>query len=390
MKKLITLAAAGAMAVGALSAQAQVTLDGQLTAPEITAGNYALIGKFTNPRGFGDYGFLSLYVANTPTKVFFFIGGTVQDNGNAFQLFLDVPGSAGVPVGTALPAGAAGTSFGSMTAKLDLAADLALALRSEGTDFQVEGASYTSGTVGTSAKLTSTAGVVAGTGAPQTLSSAATVGGFAAFAGARVAYRNSPDGKITTNPGAIPPNTAELYGGVGSFGWEIELDRTAMGLATGTPALTFFALQNSGSGDFLSSDYLPSSTPLTGNSGNVGGAATADFTTIAGRQAATVTLGASGVVLGTKAADAAAVGLSVYPNPADGAATVAYTVGSRSEKVSIALTDLLGRQVQLLTNGLQSAGVRTQKFDVAGVKAGTYLLRVQVGEKVATRKVVLL
>ena len=389
MKKLITLATAGVMAVGAFSAQAQVTLDGQLTAPEITAGNYALIGKFTNPRGFGDAGLLSLYVANTPTKVYFFVGGTVEANGNAFQLFLDLPGRAGVPVGTALPAGMMGTSFEGMTAKLDLAADLVLALRSDGTDFQIEGASYTSATAGTSMKLTSTAGVVAGNGTPQTLSSAATVGNFAALAGTRVAYRNSPDGKLSTNPGNISPNTAVTYGGVGSFGWEIELDRTATGLATGAPALTLFVLQNSGKGDFLSSDYIPqSSTPVAGN-GNVGTAGAADFTTIAGRQAATVTLGANGV-LGTKAADEAAIAMGVFPNPANEVATVAYNVGNRAEKVNIVLTDLLGRQVRVLQNGLQAAGVQSKTVSTADVSAGTYLVRVQVGEKVATRKVVLM
>jgi hypothetical protein len=162
-----------------------------------------------------------------------------------------------------------------------------------------------------------------------------------------------------------------------------------MGLATGTPALTFFVLQNSGKGDFLSSDYLPqSSTPVTGN-GNVGTASAADFTAIADRQAATITLGASGV-LGNKAADAAAIAMGVYPNPANGVATVAYNVGSRSEKVNIVLTDLLGRQVQVLSSGTESAGVKTKTVSTADVSAGTYLVRVQVGDKVATRKVVLL
>ncbi|OGX88248.1 hypothetical protein BEN47_09170 [Hymenobacter lapidarius] len=389
MKKLFTLAAASVLAAGSFAAQAQVVLDGQLTAPEITAGNYVLIGKYTNPRGFGDAGLLSLYAATTATKVYFFVGGTVETNGNAFQLFLDLPARAGVPVGTSLPAGMMGTSFEGMVAKLDLAADLALALRSEGTDFQIEGASYTSATAGTSMKLTSTAGVVSGNGTAQTLSAAATVGNFAALAGTRVAYRNSSDGKVSSNPGNTTPNTGASYGGVGSFGWEIELDRTATGLATGTPALTFFVLQNSGKGDFLSSDYIPqTSVPVAGN-GNVGAAAAADFTTIAGRQAATITLGATGV-LGTRAADAAAIALGVYPNPANGIATVAYSVGNRFENVNIVLTDLVGRHVQVLSNGMESAGVKTKTVSTADVSAGTYLVRVQVGDKVATRKVVLM
>jgi hypothetical protein len=385
MKKLFTLAAASVLAAGAFNAQAQVTLDGQLTAPEITAGNYALIGKFTNPRGYGNAGLLSLYAASTSTKLFFFVGGTVEPNGNAFQLYLDLPGRPGVPVGTALPAGTAGTSFGSMTAKLDLAADIALALRADGSDFQVEGAAYTSGTMGSSMKLTSTAGAVAGNGTPQTLAAALTVGDFAVLAGTRVAYRNAPMGQVSQNPGNVTPNTSADYGGVGSFGWEIEMDRATLNINTGAPSLSVFVMQVSGSGDNVSTDFIPQSSPAAPNTAS----SSADFTAIPGLQAATVTLGASGV-LGNKAADAAAIAVGVYPNPANGVATVAYNVGSRSEKVNIVLTDLLGRQVQVLSSGTESAGVKTKTVSTADVSAGTYLVRVQVGDKVATRKVVLL
>ena len=396
MKNLFTLAALGLLATGSLSAQAQVTVDGQLTAAEVTAGNYVLLGKFTNPRGFGNAGLLSLYAASTSTKMYIFVGGTVEANGNAFQLFMDLPNAAGVPVGTALPAGA-GTSFGSFTAKLDLAADLGLALRSDGTAYQVEGIAYTSATAATAAKLTTTAGTLAGDGTPLTLSTATATGNFARLAGARIAYKVGATAGISGNPGntattstTTPPVTTypASYGGVGSYGWEIEIDRTAAGL-TGTPQATLFVLQNSGDGGYPSSDFIPqTSAPLTTNSGNLA-SGSFDFTTLPGRQAATVTLSATGV-LGTKAADEAAVALSVYPNPAAGAATVAYNVGSRAENVNIVLTDLLGRPVQVLANGQQAAGVQTKTVSTANVAAGTYMVRVQVGDKVSTRKVVLL
>ena len=115
-----------------------------------------------------------------------------------------------------------------------------------------------------------------------------------------------------------------------------------------------------------------------------------DFPTLPGRQAATVTLGANGTVLANKAADAAAVAMSVYPNPAAGTATVAYSVAGRAEQVNIVLTDLLGRQVRVLESGLRSAGAQSTKVSTADVAAGTYLVRVQVGDKVATSKVVLM
>ena len=389
MKKIFTLAAAGAMALASAHANAQVVVDGQLTAAEVTAGNYVLIGKYTNPRGFGNAGLLSMYAASTATKMYVFVGGTVEANGNAFQLFLDLPGTPGVPVGTALPAGAANTSFQNLTAKLDLAADLALALRSDGAAYQVEGAAYTSATVGNSAKLTTTAGTLQGDGTALTLPAITTVGNYVRLTGARVAYKVAAMPGISGNPGNTTPNTAPSYGGVGSFGWEIEIDRTAAGLA-GTPQVTLFVLQNGGDGGYISSDFIPqTSAPLTTNSGNLASGAY-DFTTLPGRQAATVTLGGTGTVLGTKAADAATVALAVYPNPVSGSTTVAYNVGTRAEQVNLVLTDLLGRPVTVLASGLQAAGLQSQVVSTANVAAGTYLLRVQVGDKVATRKVVLL
>ncbi|WP_310397968.1 T9SS type A sorting domain-containing protein [Hymenobacter sp.] len=392
MKKIFTLAAAGVLAAGALGAQAQVTLDGQLTAPEVTAGNYVLLGKYTNPRGFGDAGLLSLYAASTATKLYIFVGGTLEANGNAFQLYMDLPATPGVPIGTALPAGAATTSFEKVTAKLDMAADLALAVRSEGTTgYQIEGAAYTSATVGSSAKLTTTAAPVLSSGAPLSLSPTTTIGEYARLTGARISYRVAAMPGISNNPGNTTPNTGASYGGVGSYGWEIELDRTAAGLV-GTPAVTLFVIQNGGDGGYMSTDFIPQTSaplPAMTNSGNLATGAF-DFTTLPDRQAATIALGTGGVTLGTKAADAAALAVGVYPNPANGVATVAYNVGSRSENVNIALTDLLGRQVQVLANGIQPAGVQSKVVSTANVAAGTYLVRVQVGDKVATRKVMVL
>ena len=65
-------------------------------------------------------------------------------------------------------------------------------------------------------------------------------------------------------------------------------------------------------------------------------------------------------------------------------------MGSRADNVSIMLTDLMGRNIQSLVNGLQAAGKQSTSVSTASVAAGTYLVRVQVGDKVSTRKVVLL
>ncbi|ALW86436.1 hypothetical protein AUC43_15890 [Hymenobacter sedentarius] len=371
------------MSAATFGAHAQVTVDGVLNTAELTSGNYVLVGKYTNPRGFGDAGLLSLYAASTATKVYFFVGGTVEPNGNSFQLFLDLPATTGVPVGTSLPAGAAGTSFEKMVAKMDLPVDLALALRSDGTGYKIEGATYTATAV-TSKNLTGTT-PIAGDG---TASMLATDVAFPMLATARVAYKNATGGKLSANPGAIPANTTTDYGGAGTYGWEIELDRAAIG-ALATSTLQVFVLQNNGDGGFLSSDYIPQATTTPTGNGNLGDAPTVNFANVPGRQAATLSLTATGTVLPTKAANEASVAIGVFPNPASGSTTVSYRVETATAPVRIELNDLLGRTVRVVESGVKGAGAQSKRFDTADLAAGTYLVRVQVGEKVAVSKVVL-
>lgn len=383
MKKSITLLAAGVLAVASFSAQAQVTVDGVLNTAELTTGNYVLVGKFTQTRGFGDAGLLSLYAASTSSKVYLFLGGTVEANGNSFQIYMKTPASAGVPRGTALPGtGTSGTSFDGMTAKMDMAVNAAIALRYT-TGYVVEGATYTSATAGSAAVLTSTANPGDGT----TVSTLAANTAQPAFAGARVAYKMATGGKLSANPGLTSSTTDPNYGAAGTYGLEIELDRTAAGL-TGASALTLFALQNNNSGSYLSSDFIPQSSTATGNLTN---ASSVDFGTIAGTQAATLSLAATGgATLGSRSADAATVALSVYPNPVADNARIAYTVTEQASAVNIVLTDLLGRTVSVLENGSKPVGNQSAALSKAALPAGTYLVRVQVGEKVSTSKVVVL
>lgn len=393
MKKTLTLLAAGALAAASLSAQAQVTVDGVLNTTELTTGNYVLLGKYTNPRGFGDAGLISMYAASTATKVYIFLGGTVEQNGNAFQIFMKLPAATGVAQGVALPNGAMGTSFQNVATKNDLPINLAVALRSSGTtNFIIEGASYTNATTVVSKALnnnSTTATTFVGDGTAFTIPTDAS---FPMLTGARVAYKNSTGGKVSTNPGNVTPNTSATYGAAGTYGLEIELDRTAAGMA-GATSLILFALQNSGDGGVISTDYIPqTSTPIpsTSNNGNPGTGAY-DFTAVTDRQAATVTISATGgTTLGSRAADAAAVALSVYPNPVADNARVAYTVTEQASPVNIVLTDLLGRTLSVLENGVKPVGSQSAALNKAALPAGTYLVRVQVGERVSTSKVVVL
>lgn len=413
MKKLFTLAAASSLAVASLSAQAQtVTVDGRLGATEAgtaTTGNYVLLGQYPYAHNFGPWGLLSLYGANTAAKVRLFLGATLQATAtNSLQVYIDLPATTGVPVGTALPGATptVSTSLDKFTAKLDQGAELAVAIHSLNstttTAYQIEAAAYYVQTpaAGTTpavyAAQDTVIAPITSAGTTITVGRISAKSRFAGLSGARFAYV-APSGDITTNPGYTAPLTtaataypvAGFGQAAGTTGWEIELDRTALGLPTGTPALNLFAIQNNGGGDYASGDFLPNAVVGGANIGAAG--ASPDFTnatTFPGTQSAAFTL--ASVTLANRAADAAAVALSVYPNPVRGASTVTYQVAERASNVNIVLTDLLGRTVRTVENGLKPVGTQTAAVDAGSLAAGTYLMRVQVGDKVSTSKVAVL
>ncbi|WBO85575.1 T9SS type A sorting domain-containing protein [Hymenobacter yonginensis] len=385
MKKIFTLAAAGALAATALNAQAQITLDGVMNTAEIGAANsgrYVSLGAFTTPHpaGFGDWGLLRMYGANTASKLYVALAGTPEANGNGLQIYMDFPNKTGVTSGTALPAvtgpvaGTATTMFegaGITGTKMDMEVDAALALKGESlTSFIPQAAVYTSNTAGTAAVLATT---MTATGAPITIAGA--TGNFAMFNGSRMAYRGTSDGKITTNPGNANG------GGAGSYGWEIELDRTALGLPSGASIVRLFAGYVSNTG-YWSSDVIPE---IAGNAAaNLENSP--DFTQETGTQAATLNV----VVLSNRNAAEAAVAMSVFPNPSSSKATVTYQVLNRAQNVNVTLTDLTGRTVRVLKSGVQAAGFQSISLSTQDVAAGTYMVNVKVGDLTATRKVVLL
>ncbi|MCC2545306.1 T9SS type A sorting domain-containing protein [Hymenobacter sp. BT175] len=379
MKKLFTLAAAGALAATSLTAQAQITMDGTIGATEIGAANtgrYVSLGRFTQPHpaGFGNWGLLQMFGANSSTKLYIALAGTLEKNtnGNGFHVYMDLPNMTGIPQGTVQPAIAgSGTVFERGGAKFDMPVDMALGIEGDATGMLAQGVIYTSATAGVSQDF---GPMLTTTGTPVTLSTATTAAPFNRFAGARMSYRDTPSGDITTNPG----NTTG--GGAGSFGWEIELDRAALGLPSGASVVRLFGAYVSGSG-YWSTDVIPE---IPGRTTNL--EFDPDFTALGGTQAATLNV----VVLSNSKAADAVVAMSVFPNPASGGATVTYQVANKSQHVEVTLTDLMGRTVRTLQNGTQAAGFQNLKLDGSSVTAGTYLVKVQVGDMVATRKVTLL
>jgi len=78
-----------------------------------------------------------------------------------------------------------------------------------------------------------------------------------------------------------------------------------------------------------------------------------------------------------------------YPNPFNPSTTIKYEL-PRSSEVRLSVFDMLGREVSMLVNERRDAGVHEVKFDVSGLSSGVYFYRLQAGEFVQTRKLVLL
>lgn len=395
MKKVFTLALATSLTAAALSAQAQITLDGIISANEIgtsAAGQYTSLGAFTTPHnatsgptGFGNAGLLRMYGANSSTKLYISLAGTIEVGGNNFQLYMDLPNRTGVPVGTGLPSIAtAATVFGTFPSgsiggtKLDLEADAAIATTG---NRDVQAAIYTATTGMAKSLGDGLSTPVTSDGVASTIPAASTTGAYSLFAGTRVAYMGSATG-LSGNPGNANG------GGAGSFALEYEFNRASLGLPSGASIVRVFAAYVSGDA-YWSSDIIPETTGgtqgtvTTGGLNNIG--FSPDFTNTTlfpGTQAATTNV----VVTSSRKADEAVVAMSVFPNPAQGESTITYRVQGGTQAVAVRVTDLLGREVRTLLDAKQNVGFHEVKAGISNLAAGIYLVKVQVGDKVATRR----
>ena len=84
-------------------------------------------------------------------------------------------------------------------------------------------------------------------------------------------------------------------------------------------------------------------------------------------------------------AAAAALGLTVAPNPLRGAATVRFETPVAGP-VSVRVYDVTGREVAVLVDRELAAGAATASLDASGLASGVYVVRLQAGETVATTR----
>lgn len=366
MRKRFTLATLGLLAMAAAPAFAQ-TLDGQV----LPAEGYTKIGEYTSTvRGFGPHGLVALYAKTTATKVYIALTGALETNGNSFQVYLNIPGKTGVAAGTALPASSiTGTSFAANRATLEMEADYAFGVKGGGTSSASSIIDYTR---------------VTGTGGTATAIDQAT--GDLPIAGTAVTVPTTVTGGLNKTRMAFL-NVNLLSAHTGTQGWEIELDKTDLGIANGA-ALQLFAAQNGGDGGYFSSDVIPQVTgnsapqtpPIgTNNEGNF--ATNPNFATLPGTQFVNYTATATA----TRDAVATALKFGVYPNPNAGAAQVTYLVPAGQQEVSLDVFNALGQRVRTLAAGKQAG---SQLYSLDNLASGAYFVKLRVGEQSTSQKVV--
>ncbi len=77
-----------------------------------------------------------------------------------------------------------------------------------------------------------------------------------------------------------------------------------------------------------------------------------------------------------------------YPNPVSAAGTVSYSL-PRAADVTLTVYDLLGREVRELASGTQPAGTYEVTFDATELPSGVYFYRLEAGEYVEARRMVI-
>ena len=78
-----------------------------------------------------------------------------------------------------------------------------------------------------------------------------------------------------------------------------------------------------------------------------------------------------------------------YPNPFNPSTIIHYDLPQRSI-VRLSVFNTLGQEVAVLISGEESAGYHEVRFDAVGLPSGMYFYRLQAGDYVQSRKLLLL
>lgn len=78
-----------------------------------------------------------------------------------------------------------------------------------------------------------------------------------------------------------------------------------------------------------------------------------------------------------------------YPNPFNPSTSISYSLPERSG-VRLSVLNTLGEEIAVLVNQVKLAGSYVEKFNAGGLPSGVYFYRLQAGDFVATKKMLLL
>ena len=78
-----------------------------------------------------------------------------------------------------------------------------------------------------------------------------------------------------------------------------------------------------------------------------------------------------------------------YPNPFNPSTQITYSI-PKSEKVKLTVYNVLGNQVAVLVDQVQSQGIYTKTFNAQGLASGIYFYKLETGSKVMAKKMMLI
>lgn len=78
-----------------------------------------------------------------------------------------------------------------------------------------------------------------------------------------------------------------------------------------------------------------------------------------------------------------------YPNPFNPVTTIDYSI-KYDGNVSLAIYDVLGRQITTLVNEKKPAGNHSVEFNASNLPSGVYIYKLSSGNFVATKKLILM
>lgn len=81
-------------------------------------------------------------------------------------------------------------------------------------------------------------------------------------------------------------------------------------------------------------------------------------------------------------------GLEVSPNPSEGQARISYELES-TEQVNVSLYNLMGERVLEVYSGTQQSGAQNLDLDASNLSAGIYFVRLEAGNSVVNRKMLI-